>query len=195
MAGTKYRAVAIGVSSGGLQALSLLLGRMPADLPLALLIVQHLGADSGDGFARLLDHRCALHVKEADEGEMIRPGVAYLAPPNYHLLVENDGALALSVDPPVSYARPSVDVLFETAAMAFGEQLIGIVLTGANADGSRGLKAIHEHGGLTVVQDPAEADSSPMPLAALAATPVHHVLALAQIANLLLELSGSSKPR
>lgn len=195
MARASYRAAAIGVSSGGLQALTALLGRLPADLPLALLIVQHLGADAGDGLARLLDQRCALRVKEADEGEAVRPGTAYLAPPNYHLLVENDGVLALSVDPPVSFARPSIDVLFESAAMVFGPQLIGIVLTGANADGSAGLRTIKAYGGLAVVQDPAEAEATPMPLAALAATPVDHILALQQIADLLIELAPPRQAR
>lgn len=195
MARADYRAAAIGASSGGLQALSKLLSQLPADFPLALLIVQHLGADAGDGLARLLDQRCAIRVKEADEAEPIRPGTAYLAPPNYHLLVENTGALALSVDPPVSFARPSIDVLFESAAMVFGPQLIGIVLTGANADGSRGLRTIKQYGGLTVVQDPAEAEATPMPRAALEATPVDHVLTLDQIADLLLELPASHPPR
>lgn len=195
MARPSYRAVALGVSSGGLQALSLLLGRLPADFALPVLIVQHLGADAGDGFARLLDQRCAVRVKEADEGEVIRPGTVYLAPPNYHLLVENGGVLALSIDPPVSYARPSIDVLFESAAMAFGPELIGIVLTGANSDGSRGLRTIKQYGGLTVVQDPAEADAAPMPLAALAASPVDHVLTLDQIADLLRELAAPCPPR
>lgn len=195
MARASYRAAAIGVSSGGLQALTALLGRLPADLPLALLIVQHLGADAGDGLARLLDQRCALRVKEADEGEAVRPGTAYLAPPNYHLLVENDGVLALSVDPPVNFARPSIDVLFESAAMVFGPQLIGIVLTGANADGSAGLRTIKAYGGLAVVQDPTEAEATPMPLAALAATPVDHILALQQIADLLIELAPPRQAR
>lgn len=190
MARPEYRAVAIGVSSGGLQALSLLLGRLPAAFSLPVLIVQHLGADAGDGCARLLDQRCPIRVKEADEGELIRPATAYLAPPNYHLLVENAGTLALSIDAPVSYARPSIDVLFESAAMVFGQALIGAVLTGANADGSRGLRTVKQYGGLTVVQDPEEAEAKPMPLAAIAAGPVDHVLTLDRIAALLRELAS-----
>lgn len=189
----RFSAVAIGVSSGGLRALEAVLGRLPADFPLPLLIVQHIGAEAGDSLARLLDERCALHVKEADEHEAVCPGTAYLAPANYHLLVEADRTLTLSVDPPVSFARPSVDVLFESAAAAYGAELIGVVLTGANTDGSRGLAAIRQLGGLAVVQDPAEAESRPMPLAALAATPVDHVLPLAGIADLLLDAARARR--
>ena len=190
----EFAAVVIGVSTGGLQALQMLLGNLPADFPLPILIVQHIGPGVGDGFARLLDERCALRVKEAEEQETVRPGTAYLAPANYHLLVEQDRALALSIDPPVSYARPSVDVLFESAAEVFGAGLIGIVLTGANFDGSRGLKKIKQLGGLAIVQDPDDAESRPMPAAALAATEVDHVVPLERMAALLQILAPGRKP-
>ncbi len=188
----KFRAVVIGVSSGGVQALSALLGTLPADFALPILIVQHIGPDAGDGLARLLDSQSPLHVKEADEMEQPAPGHVYLAPPNYHLLVEPDGHLALSADLPVSYARPSVDVLFESAAEAFGPALIGIILTGANHDGSRGLAHIKARGGLAIVQDPADAEAPQMPLAAiaaLAASSVDHVVALAALPALLVTLT------
>lgn len=184
----KFQAVVIGVSTGGVQALKTLLGRLPADFPLPLLIVQHISPDAGDGMAKLLNGLCAICVKEADEQEKIAPGTVYLAPPNYHLLVEKGGMLALSADPPVSYARPSVDVLFEAAAAVFGAELIGVVLTGANYDGARGVKAIKRRGGIVVVQDPADAAARQMPESALAATTVDHVAPLDAMAALLLRL-------
>jgi two-component system chemotaxis response regulator CheB len=173
-----------------MRALKLLLGQLPADFPLPLLVVQHISPDAGDGLARLLDDLCAIRVKEADEREAAVPATAYLAPPNYHLLVEKDGILALSADPPVSHARPSIDVLFESAAEVFGPELIGVVLTGANFDGSQGLKAIKQKGGVAIVQDPADAAAQQMPLSALAATEVDYVLALDEIAPLLKKLAA-----
>lgn len=184
-----FQAIVIGVSTGGVQALKTLLGQLPADFPLPILIVQHISPDAGDGMAKLLDSLCAIRVKEADEQEKILPGTVYLAPPNYHLLVEQGGTLALSADPPVSYARPSVDVLFESAAEVFGPGLVGIVLTGANYDGSRGAVAIKQRGGLVVVQDPADAVAQQMPESVLAATAVDHVVPLAGMAALLLRLA------
>ncbi|KAF0164162.1 MAG: two-component system chemotaxis family response regulator CheB [Rhodocyclaceae bacterium] len=183
-----FRAVAIGVSTGGVHALQKLLGELPATFPLPILIVQHISADADSGLAKLLNDRCALRVKEADEQDEILPGTVYLAPPNYHLLVECDGFLALSADPYVSFARPSVDVLFESAAAVFGPGLIGIVLTGANFDGSRGLKTIKQRGGVAIVQDPADAEARQMPQAAMAATRVDYVVALAGMAALLQQL-------
>ena len=185
-----FRLVVIGVSSGGVHALKQLLGALPGDFPLPLLIVQHISADADDGMARLLAEFCGIRVKEADEQERIAPGTAYLAPPNYHLQVERDGQLSLAADGYVSYARPWVDVLFESAAAAFGRAVIGVVLTGANADGARGLKAIKDAGGLAIIQDPADAESRQMPEAALAATESDYLLPLADIAATLLRLAA-----
>ena len=185
-----FKAVVIGVSTGGVRALQTLLGRLPADFPLPVLIVQHMTPDSGGDFARLLNDRCALRVKEADEQDKILPGTVYLAPANYHLLVEPKGFLSLSADPPVSFSRPSVDVLFESAAAVFGPELIGVVLTGANFDGSRGLKIIKQGGGLAIVQDPADAQAEQMPQAAIAATRVDYVVALDGMAALLQKLAS-----
>jgi two-component system chemotaxis response regulator CheB len=186
-----YEAVVIGVSTGGLRALEGILLRLPADFALPLLIVQHVDRDAGGGLAQLLDARCALRVKEADDQDKIVAGTAYLAPANYHLLVENRRRLTLSVDPHVSFARPSIDVLFESAADVFGPHLIGVVLTGANFDGSDGLKRVKQRGGLAIVQEPTEAEASQMPRAALAATEVDHVVPLAGIAPLLEQLAAA----
>jgi two-component system chemotaxis response regulator CheB len=185
----RYDAVAIGVSTGGLRALDAILRPLPGDYPLPLLIVQHIDRDAGSGLASLLDARCALRVKEADDQGEIVPGTAYLAPANYHLLVENRKRLALSVDPHVSFARPSIDVLFESAADVFGPHLIGVVLTGANFDGAEGLKRVKARGGLAIVQEPEDAEAAQMPRAALAATEVDHVVPLDRIAALLNKLA------
>ncbi len=187
----RYHAVAIGVSTGGLRALETILQALPADFALPILIVQHIDRDAGGGLAHLLDQRCALKVREAGDNDQIVPGTAYLAPANYHLLVENRERLTLSVDPPVSFARPSIDVLFESAADVFGPHLIGIVLTGANFDGSEGLKRVKARRGLAIVQQPADAEAAQMPRAALAATEVDHVVTLGEIAPLLERLAGA----
>jgi two-component system chemotaxis response regulator CheB len=187
-----YQAVVIGVSTGGVFALEKLLGQLPAEFPLPILIVQHIGPEAGGGLVKLLDERCLLRVKEADEQDEILPGTVYLAPANYHLLVEQGGLLSLSADPHVSFARPSVDVLFESAAEVFGPDLIGVVLTGANFDGSRGLRTIKKKGGVAIVQDPADAEARQMPQAALAATGVDHVVTLDGMAALLQELASQS---
>ena len=188
-----FEVVVIGVSAGGFNALKRLLGGLPADFPLPVLIVQHLRAGSGT-LAESLQNFCRIRLKEADEGETIMPGTVYLAPPDYHLLVEGDGTLSLSVDPPVRYARPSVDVLFESAAEAFGAGVLGVILTGANDDGSAGLQRIKATGGTTIVQDPADAEVAQMPLNALRATNPDHVLSLARIPCLLCTLAERRGP-
>lgn len=184
-----FLAVAIGVSTGGVQALKKLLGRLPADFPLPLLVVQHISPDAGNGMAKLLDDVCRLRVKEADEQDLILPGTVYLAPPNYHLLAEHDGMLSLSADRPVSFARPSVDVLFESAATVFGPGLIAIILTGANYDGSQGARVVKQRGGTVIVQHPDDALARQMPEAALAATTADHVVPLDDMAALLVRLA------
>ena len=162
-----YEAVAIGVSAGGLHALKMILPLLPADFPAALMICQHLNPQADDFIARFLDDISAIKVKEAEEKEPILPGVAYFAPPNYHLLVEEDRSFSLSCEARVCFARPSIDVLFETAAETYGKRLVGLVLTGANNDGSNGLKLIVEAGGLAMVQDPETAEAKHMPRSAI----------------------------
>ena len=191
----KFAAVAIGVSSGGVRALKILLGGLPADFPLPILVVQHISPDAGDGMAKLLNGYCAIRVKEADEHDPVLPATVYLAPPNYHLLVEQEGRLSLSADPPVSFARPSVDVLFESAAEVYGPGLIGVILTGANFDGARGVVAIKASGGTVVVQDPADAETPQMPEAAVAAVTADYVLPLADMPALLQRLATGSAAR
>ena len=149
--------------------------------------------NSRDYLSNHLDQKCNIQVKEAEDKENIMDGVAYIAPPNYHLLLEEDRTLSLSVDDLVNYSRPSIDVMFETAADVYERRLVGVVLTGANADGSKGLTKVKALGGLAVVQDPATADVDYMPKAAIASTRVDHILSLEKIASLLTELSNSSR--
>jgi len=184
-----YRAVVVGVSMGGVEALQVLFGGLPAHFPLPILVVHHISPNAGSDLANLFNSHTELHVKEADEEELILPGTVYLAPANYHLLIERDCRIALSTDPHVNFSRPSVDVLFESAANVFGPALVGIILTGANSDGSRGLKMIKEKGGLAIIQDPADAQTDNMPRSALAAVKADHVLPLKQIAPLICRLA------
>ena len=186
---TEFEAVVIGVSAGGLAALHVILPLLPEDFGLSVIIVQHLHPASGGYLVQNLYERCRLTVKEVDEKEVIKPGMVYLAPPNYHLLVEEDRTFSLTVDERVNYARPSIDVLFETAALAYREKLIGVILTGANNDGSQGLKKIKEAGGLALVQDPLDAEVDSMPRAALVAVAVDCILPLDQIASFLVSIA------
>jgi len=184
-----FEAVVLGVSAGGMHALKTIVQALPAAFSLPIAIVQHLGPQSEAYLAEHLNRFSAIEVKEAEDKETLRPGTAYLAPAGYHLLIEPDRSFSLSVDDKVNYSRPSIDLLFESAADAFGDALIGVVLTGANSDGAHGLRAIKQRGGLAVVQNPDTAEASRMPRAALAATAVDHIVDLERIAMLLRNLS------
>jgi two-component system chemotaxis response regulator CheB len=174
--------IAVGASLGGLNAVSMLLSTLPAVLPVPVVIVQHrTPAPSGNTLAELLQDTTGLAVVEAEDKMALEPGTVYLAPADYHLLVETRGFLALSTDAPVRSARPSIDVLFQTAADAYGGSLLAVLLTGASADGADGLAAVKARGGRAIVQDPATAECRTMPAAALAATAVDYVLPLAKI--------------
>lgn len=185
-----FKAVVIGVSSGGLEALKVLVPGLRPDFALPVLIVQHLAPHADSYLPVCLNALSPLTVKEAEDKETLRPGVVYVAPPDYHLLVEPDATMSLSVDPKVNFSRPSVDVLFETASDAFGPKLVGIVLTGANHDGAAGLARIKRRGGLAIVQSPQSAQAASMPQAAMDATTVDHVLSLHEIAPFLNHLIG-----
>ena len=185
----QFKAIVIGVSTGGVSALSQLLGALPADFSIPVLVVTHITPDSDDSLAKLLNTLCTIRVKEADEQEAIIPGTVYLAPANYHLLVERGDLLALSVDPPVNFARPSVDTLFESASEVYGPSLIGVILTGAGRDGSKGLLKIKNNGGLAIVQDPKDAEMNSMPGSALQLLKADHVARLKEIPGLLMRLA------
>jgi len=138
----QYEAIVIGVSSGGLNAMKIMFSHLPVDFKMPVIIVQHISPRSENQWIDLLNNKSKLSIKEVDEKEKIEPGMAYIAPPNYHLLVENDKTFSLTVDERVNYARPSIDVLFESAADAYKNKLIGVILTGSNNDGTNGLKRI-----------------------------------------------------
>lgn len=183
-------AVVIGTSAGAVQALSAILPPLPADYPLPVMVVVHVPPDRRNALTELFQTRCAMTVREAEDKEPIAPGVIYFAPPDYHLLVETPELLALSTDEPVLHSRPSIDVLFESAADAFGEGLVGVILTGANQDGAEGLRAVGEAGGLAVVENPVGAAASAMPEAALAAWPEARVMTLEEIGAYLRSLGN-----
>jgi two-component system chemotaxis response regulator CheB len=186
-----YRAVAVGASVGGLHALSRVLSRLRTDFALPVLLVQHVSPESDAASVEQLAKRASLLVKEAEEKEPARGGAVYAAPPDYHMLVEPDGTLSLTMDERVSYARPSIDVLFESAAWVYGPSLAAVLLTGGNHDGSRGLGLVRARGGLAVVQDPEEAECPVMCRAALDSAGADHVLPLDGIADLLNTLQDS----
>lgn len=189
------RIVVVGTSFGGLTALQTLLPAIPKDFNAPVVIVQHRSSEAGSGLRAFLQKHSLLPVREPEDKETVMRGHVYLAPRDYHLLLDGE-SFALSIEAPVEYARPSIDVLFESAADAYREKVVGVILTGANADGARGLARIKERGGMCIVQDPATAESRQMPEAALlAATGVDHVLPLAEIAPLLVELCRSPLAR
>lgn len=179
--------IVVGASLGGLNALGALLPRLPCDFPLPIVIAQHRARDADDALARLLAGACPLRVVEPQDKQAIAPGTVYLAPADYHLLVER-GVLALSTEAPVQFSRPSIDVLFCSAADAYGPAVVGVVLTGSNPDGAAGAVHIRRKGGFVIAQDPAEAEAPAMPAAAVDAG-VDQVLPLPEIAKALSRLA------
>lgn len=182
----------IGVSAGGMKALSILLSGLEPDFQIPLAIVQHRLASPDNFLITYLDNRCRLTVKEAEEKEKIREGHVYIAPADYHLLIEKDRTISLSVDDPVCFSRPSIDVLFDTAAAAYKEKLIGLILTGANSDGSEGVKQIKAAGGLIIAQNPQNASSAVMPQSAIDTGCVDFILELEEIPHFLEDLLESN---
>jgi two-component system, chemotaxis family, protein-glutamate methylesterase/glutaminase len=182
---TVAEAIVIGASAGAFEALSAILPTLPASFRPAVMVVVHMPQDRKSMMAELLQGRCRLKVREAEDKEPICNGTVYVAPPDYHLLVEMDKYLSLSNDDPILYSRPAIDVLFESAADAYGSSLVAIILTGANQDGANGMKAVVDAGGFAIVQRPEEAFAPAMPEAALAACPNARVLSLKEIATWL----------
>lgn len=179
------KVVVIGTSLGGVEALTHVLGALPKEYRPPIIVVQHLSPQSGDFWIKYIGDRCSLTIKEAEEKELICPNMIYVAPANYHLLVEEDRTFSLGAGEKVNFSRPSIDVLFETAADAFGEHLVGVVLTGASVDGTNGLLKIKKCGGTTVVQDPETAEAKLMPTSAIKACVVDCVGSLDTISEFL----------
>jgi two-component system chemotaxis response regulator CheB len=179
--------VVVGASLGGMRALAVLLGGIPGDFVVPLTIVQHRAADAAGGLGRFLQGYSRLPLCEIEDKQPILPARVYLAPADYHVLIEED-TFALSTEAPILYARPSIDVLFEAAADRYAARVVGVILTGASADGAQGLARLKQRGGLALVQSPETAECRVMPDAAIDATPVDWVLPLAEIAPRLVSL-------
>ena len=176
--------VVFGGSAGGVHALAKVLSALPRDIGAPIAAVLHRGGGEDDELAGSLQLSSSFPVREAEDKDVLEAGVVYVAPPGYHLLVDK-GALALSTEAPIAWARPSIDVLFESAADAWGDRVIGVILTGGNSDGAQGLARIKECGGVTIAQEPSKAECPVMPNAAIAASRIDHVLPLEDIPPLL----------
>ena len=189
---TQISVIAIGASLGGLRAMQILLRGLPPELPVSVVVAQHRRADPESRLVSLLARECVLPLVEPEDKLPLEPGHVYLAPSDYHLLVER-GTLALSIDPPVQFARPSIDVLFESVADAYGPAAVGVMLTSSSADGAAGAEAIKRAGGKMLVQDPETAESPIGPRAVLARTVVDGVLPIAGIADALLAMVRAAR--
>jgi two-component system chemotaxis response regulator CheB len=185
--------VVMGASLGGLEALERVLAELPVDLDVAIAVVQHRRADDGDRLAHLLGNHSALPVSEPEDKEPLLPGRVYLAPADYHLLID-DGCCALSTDERVWFARPAIDVLFESAAESYGARVVSVLMTGSNQDGAEGTRAIKQSGGIAIVEDPITALSPVSPRAALELTAVDFVVPLAEISRVLIPLCHRRSP-
>lgn len=192
---TRYELVAFGCSMGGMHALQVIFQALPKDFPLPIVVAQHRYRTSSEALPAYFRRNSDLSVVDATDKQWIEPGHVYIAPADYHMLVERTeehGELSLSVDAAVSYSRPSIDVLFESAADAYGRKAIGVILTGANNDGARGTMRIKQRGGFVIAQDPATAEAPAMPEAAIAAGRVDRILPLERIGPFLVELCRNS---
>lgn len=188
-----YDLIVIGASWGGLDALTTIVRGLPPDFTVPIAIVQHRGPDAESFLSGLLQEWTGRQVSEPEDKEPIEEGHIYVAPANYHLLVE-PGHFSLTTEAPVRYSRPSIDVMFGSAAHAYGERLIGVVLTGANEDGSRGLQCVHEYGGYSIVQDPETSEVATMPVAALRRVPRAVKLPLTGITSHLVDVAKNGPP-
>jgi two-component system chemotaxis response regulator CheB len=188
-----YQLIAMGASWGGLAALETVLRALPRDFRTPIAIAQHRAVDSGSGaLAALLAHHSGRDVCEAGDKDPIEAGRVYIAPPDYHLLVEEDG-FALSTEAAVHYSRPSIDVLFDSAADVYADRLVAVILTGANDDGAYGIQRVRRRGGLTLAQDPETAERPDMPRAAIATGGVQKVLPLEEIGPYLVNVADHER--
>ncbi|GAB7524746.1 chemotaxis protein CheB [Paraburkholderia sp. 2C] len=187
-----FDAVVLGGSAGGTEVMALLLASLPMDFAPAVLVVSHLPADTPSYLAESLRYRCRLPVVEPDSGESVVAGRVHVAPPGYHMLVDDERTIALSIDSSVRFSRPSIDVMFESAAHVYASRLLGILLSGANDDGAHGLEVIRAMGGVAWVQDPQTASSATMPRAAIARGAVDDILSPTIMAQRLAALQASS---
>jgi two-component system, chemotaxis family, protein-glutamate methylesterase/glutaminase len=183
------RLIVIGGSSGSLDALLVILPALSPDFTIPIIIVVHRNNNADNGLTELLAVKTSLHIKEADEKDKLLPGWIYLAPPDYHVLLEEDDTISLDASEKVNYCRPSIDVTFTSAAGVYKQELVAVLLSGANADGAQAMSIIKEYGGRNIVQDPAEALVNYMPEQAIFLSPIDHILPAAAIAVLLNKLA------
>jgi two-component system chemotaxis response regulator CheB len=188
-----FEAVVIGASAGGIQALKSILAHLPATFPLPIVIVLHIPEGQVSLLAEIFEPNIKMRVKEADEKEIIRPGTVYFSPPGYHLLIENNKTFSLTIEEAIHFSRPSIDVLFDSAAEVYGEHVVGILLTGANTDGAFGLKKIIERGGLCIIQNPATAEYSTMPASGIPYVTSEGILNLNEILLFLQDINKNTK--
>ncbi|ABG59341.1 chemotaxis protein CheB [Cytophaga hutchinsonii] len=184
----EFSAIVIGVSAGGLHALIQVLGKLPADYVIPIIVVQHRGKEYKDLLEDVLQTKCLLKIKQADEKESIEPAHIYIAPADYHLLIEHDKTFSLTSDMYVKHSRPSIDLLFTTAAEVYKEKLLGIILTGASSDGAEGMREIRRVGGLTIAQDPLTAEYPYMPQASINIGAIDTILTLDEITSFLMRI-------
>lgn len=180
--------VVVGASSGGIEAISKFLSKLPVSLNIPVIIVLHIGNNKISTLLSQLNNKTSFLVKEAEEKETINPKTVYFAPPNYHIQVEENRTISLSTDAKVNFSRPSIDVLFETAAWVYKDELLGILLTGSNNDGSKGLLEIKKHGGKTIVENPKTAYSKTMPYTATTLFEPDYIINIEDIAEKITEL-------
>ena len=183
------KAIVIGASYGGMEAIKAILTALPSGFKIPISIVLHIGNNNISAYLTMLNNKTDFTVKEAEEKELIKPGTIYFAPPNYHLQIENNFSFSLSTDQKVNFSRPSIDVLFETGAWAYNDELLGILLTGSNSDGAEGLKIIKEYGGTTIVENPETAFAKTMPGSAIKKESPSFILDLDQIPEKIVELA------
>jgi two-component system chemotaxis response regulator CheB len=184
---SEVHTIVMGGSTGAIEVLLTILSKLPVHSTPPVVVVVHVPRDVPSLLSDVFAPQCALRVKEAEDKEPLARGTVYFAPPDYHVLIEQDRSLALSADDPVLHSRPSIDVLFESAAVACGPGLVAVLVTGASKDGAAGIAAIGTAGGVTIVQSPEEAKAAEMPRAAIAACPQCLVLTAAEIASWLVQ--------
>ena len=188
---TAFDVVVVAASAGGVNALGRLLGDLPAQFPAAIVIVQHITPNYRSMLAHILAQHTALDVCQAKEGDMLQPAMVFVAPPDYHLLINADHSLSLSDGKLIHFVRPAADILFESAATVFNQRAIAVVLTGTGLDGSEGVRAIKKHGGIVIAQDEASSQFFGMPGAAIDTGSVDYILPLDKIASTLCSLSAT----
>ena len=188
-----FKIIVIGVSAGGIDALSEIITKLPASFSLPIAIVQHLHPEQNDYMVKHFNKLCQLNVQEAIDKTIIKKGNIYFAPPDYHLLIEDDETFSLSCDEKVCYARPSIDVLFKSTVDVYGSSTIAVILTGANSDGTEGIAYIKDKGGMTIAQNPDTAYASIMPQSAIDTGKINKVLTLNEISNILQALETEIK--